>query len=195
MTVAARRRSGHDNAIVERVHFNIGEWAAFSGAKITSIFFAGLNRATALVHTARTALVDLGQQAKRGHLRLQEVLREKENNLARLLADSTDPIVVTDDAHRLLAANPAALNLFGVSRGNIGNFTIDAFLTPRQVHLFERSGPPFVKGSARFGECKIRRLDGQLRSVGFVFQANFILGRHVSRFQIRHDRVSHELGS
>jgi PAS domain-containing protein len=180
---------------MERLHLNIGEWAALSGAKMTSLLFAGLHRASAMMYTTRSALVDLGQQVKRGHLRLHEALREKEHNLTRILADSPEPMVVTDDSHRFLAANPAALGLFGVSKGNIGKFTIDAFLTPSQAHLFERTGPPFIKGSARFGECKIRRLDGQLKSVGFIFQANFILGRHLSRFQVQDPPMARALES
>jgi PAS domain-containing protein len=113
---------------------------------------------------------------------LQEALREKETELSKVLADSTEPVVVTDDAHRILAANAAALVLLGVSKSNLHRFAIDAFLPPEQVHYFERSGPRFIKRDKRVGECEIRALGGKPRVVEFTFQANFILGRHVSKF-------------
>jgi len=113
---------------------------------------------------------------------LQEVLRQKETELAKVLADSIEPVVVTDDAHRILAANTAALTLLGVSEGNLHRFAIDAFLPQEQVHYFERSSPHFVKSAERLGECEIRPLVGKPKVVEFSFQANFMLGCHVSKF-------------
>jgi len=100
---------------------------------------------------------------------------ERENYLSRLLKDSSEPVVVTDDEHRLLAANLAALTLFGISQKNLNNFSIDAFLRHDQVHCFEREGPPFMQGPERLGECQIRPLNGKPKVVAFSFQANFLL--------------------
>jgi len=182
MTVARQPASEDDN-LMERVHLNFGEWVTTFGAKATDRLFAVLDEAAGAVRSTRAVIVSLSQRAKTGHLRLQEALKERESRLAKLLSDSPEPVVVTDDAHRVVDANPAGLALFGVSKANIGQFTIDAFLTSNQTHFFERVGPPFIKGTTRLGECQIRRLDGKLQIVNFSFQPNFILGRHVSRFQ------------
>jgi PAS domain-containing protein len=135
------------------------------------------------LHPVRTLLVDYGYRLRKGHRRLQEGLRDRERYLARLLTDSSEPMVVTDDAHRLLAANQAALALFGVSDKNLNQFTIDAFLRHDQVRCFERDGPPFVQGPERLGECQIRPLHGRPKMVQFSFQANILLGRHLSKFR------------
>jgi PAS domain S-box-containing protein len=129
------------------------------------------------------AVVAIGSRAKKEHQRLQGALREKENHLTKLLADSPESIIVMNDSHRFLAVNQAALMLFGISDKNVTNFTLDAFLRLSQIPCFERSGPPFVRGKERWGECQIRRLDGSVRIVEFTFQANFVPGRHLSKFR------------
>ena len=120
--------------------------------------------------------------AVKKHQELHEAVRERENRLVGLLTSSFDAIVLTNDEHRILAANPPALALFGISQKNIGKFTIDAFLPIERIRDFERSGPPFLRGKERGGECQIRRLDGRQRVAEFSFQANFVPGRHLVKF-------------
>jgi PAS domain-containing protein len=136
----------------------------------------------ASLHPVRVRLVDFGDRVKNRHWRLQERFREREKYLSRLLADSSEAMVVTDDAHRLLAANRAALDLFGISERNLGKFTIDAFLGNDQVHCFERVGPSF-KRAERLGRCEITPLHGKPKAVEFSFQENVLLGRHLSKFR------------
>lgn len=109
-----------------------------------------------------------------------DAIRQREGYLSKLLADSEDAVVVTDDEHRLLAANQPALDLLGVSEKNMHRFTIDAFLPPGETHFFEPNLPRFIHGTERRGDCRIHRLDGSLREVEFTFQANFVYGRHLS---------------
>jgi len=146
-------------------------------------FAFGLRMLDAVVathlHRMRLLLVGLRYRMKNGDRRWQE--GERENHLLRLLKDSPEPIVVTDDEHRLLAANRAALTLFGISQTNLKNFSIDAFLRPDQVHCFQREGSP-SRRAERLGECQIRPLNGKPKVVAFSFQENFLLGRHLSRF-------------
>lgn len=134
----------------------------------------------AFVRYLREKVAQVSEKIRHERQRLLELIRQREGHLAKLLADSTDAIVVTDDAHRFLAANQPALDLFGVSEKNIQKFTIDAFLPYNEIRFFERTVPRFVRGTERHGGCKIRRLDGSLREVEFTFQANFVLGRHLS---------------
>ena len=117
------------------------------------------------------------------HRALQEALYERENRLLKLLATSFDAIVVIDGDHSILDANQRALTLLGISRKNIDKFTIDAFLPDDRVSNFLRSGPPYLRGRERGGECQIKRLDGGWRVTEFSFQANVIPGRHLCRFR------------
>jgi len=82
---------------------------------------------------AKNMLARLVKSLAGTHRRLQEIIREREDDLRKLLASSSDAIVVTNAAHRLVAANPRALDLFGISEANMGKFTLDAFLPHQQV--------------------------------------------------------------
>lgn len=124
--------------------------------------------------------VGIVERMRHARQRLQGLVQERELRLAIVLSDSADAVVVTNDEHRFLAVNRAALDLFGVSEKNIPKFTMDAFLPRQETHLFDRTGPRFVRGTERRGGCRIRRLDGCFRDVEFTFQANFVFGRHLS---------------
>jgi PAS domain-containing protein len=114
--------------------------------------------------------------------RLQEALRARENDLRDLLVSSLDPIVVTDVALRLVAANPKGQDLFGVSETNLRMFNIDAFIRIGQMSNFDANGSPLVGRTERHGQCTIKRLDGSLRVAEYVFVANFAPSRHLCRF-------------
>lgn len=159
------------------------EWIATSRSRIRSGLFVAIEQASEYFKRTQRMAVAIKCRAQQEHRRLQEALRERENHLTKLLADSFVAIVVMNDSHRFLAANQAALTLFGISEKNIDNFTIDAFLPWSQIPWFERSGPPLIRGRERWGECQIRRLDGSSKTVEFTFQANFVPGRHLSRFR------------
>src|SRR4029077_16197201 len=116
------------------------------------------------------------------HRRLREALREREDGLQKLLASSPDAIVVTNADHRLVAANPRALALFGISEANMGKFTIDAFLPHEQILDFDGKRPPFAKREERHGKCRVRRLNGSLRIAEYTFLTNCSGRRHLSRF-------------
>ncbi len=120
------------------------------------------------------------------HSRLQETLREREDGLRKLLASSPDAIVVTNADHRLVAVNPRALDLFGISKANMGKFTLDAFLPHKQILDLDGNGPPFMKREERHGKCRIRRLDGSLRVAEYTFVTNFVGRRNLATF---HDVV------
>ena len=87
-----------------------------------------------------------------------------------------------DVGRRLVAANPKALDLFGVSETNLKKFTIDAFLSGNEILYFNGNGSPFKGRVEKHGECKIRRLDGSSRVAEYVFVANFAPYQHLCRF-------------
>jgi PAS domain S-box-containing protein len=131
-------------------------------------------------------LANLAKSLAETRRRVQEALREREDGLRKLLTSSPDSIVVTNADHRLVAANPRALDLFGISEANMGKFTLDAFLPRQQILDLDGNGSPFMKREERHGKCKVRRLDGSLRVTEYTFVTNFAGRRHLSKF---HDVV------
>jgi len=152
-------------------------------AKCRFQLFAASERATAHLRQAQNTLGKLGRSAFEKPRRLQKVLRARENNLRRLLTGSPDAIIMMDVDRRFVAANPKALDLFGVSETNMKKFTIDAFLSRSETPYFNGNGSPFKGREERHGECKIRRLDGGLRVAEYIFVANFAPYRHLCRFR------------
>src|SRR5258707_3880928 len=151
--------------------------------KYRSQLFAAWEQLTIYLRQAQNALAGVGRRVIERPRRLRKGLRSKENNLRKLLAGSLDAIVVMDVGRRLVAANPKALDLFGVSETNMQKFTIDAFLSRGETLYFNGNGSPFKGREERHGECKIRRLDGGLRVAEYIFVANFVPYRHLCRFR------------
>jgi PAS domain S-box-containing protein len=151
-------------------------------AKYRSQLFATSERVTLYLGQAQTTLTRLGRRAVDKPRRLRKALRTRENDLRKLLANAIDAVVVTDDDHRFVAANPKALDLFGISETNLRNFTIDTYLQRGQILYFDGNGSPFIGREERHGECKIRRMDGSLRAAEYIFAANFVPRRHLCRF-------------
>lgn len=91
--------------------------------KFKSQAYIALEHAT--VRLARRVQHILASLRRGAADKLQEACRTSENDLRKLLANSLDAIVVRDGDHRLVYANPKALDLFGVSEVNIRKFTTD----------------------------------------------------------------------
>jgi PAS domain S-box-containing protein len=151
--------------------------------KYRSQLLATSEQLTLHLRQTQNALATLGRNVAEKPKRLRKALRTRENDLRKLLASALDAVVVTDVDHRFVAANPKALDLFGVSETNLRNFTIDAFLTRGQILSFDGNGSPFIGRKERHGECKIRRMDGSLRAAEYSFVANFVPRRHLCRFR------------
>jgi PAS domain S-box-containing protein len=150
--------------------------------KFRSGLFIAFEQMAVHLQRAQNTLTRMVRSFAETRRRLQETLREREDGLRKLLASSPDAIVVTNADHRLVAANPRALDLFGISEANMGKFTIDAFLPHKQILDFDGNGPPFIKREERRGKCRVRRLDGSLRIAEYTFVTNFAGRRHLSRF-------------
>jgi PAS domain S-box-containing protein len=151
--------------------------------KFRSELFIASEQVTVHLQRAQNTLTRLGRSVVAKPQRLQEVIRVRENGLRKLLASSLDAIVVTNGDRRFVSANPKALDLFGISETNMGKFTIDAFLPNGQIPDFDGNGPPFIRREERHGKCKVRRLDGSSRVAEYIFVANFVPLRHLSRFR------------
>jgi PAS domain-containing protein len=131
-------------------------------------------------------LIGLGRAVADQPRKAQEARRSKESDLRRLLANSSEAIIVTNTGRRVLAANSRTSELFGVSEANIREFAIDAFLKEGEVRCFDARGSPLIGRLERQGECKIMRPDGGVRIAEYIFVANFLPFRHLCKF--RNDR-------
>jgi PAS domain-containing protein len=114
---------------------------------------------------------------------------QERNDLRELLAGSVDAVVVTNVDRRFIAANPVALHLFGVSETNITQFTINAFLLEGEILHLDGNGLPFISREETRGECKIRRLTGDLRIADCIFVANVVPFWHLLIFRNVHEWV------
>jgi PAS domain S-box-containing protein len=130
---------------------------------------------------AQKTLTRLGRSVIDKPRRAKEARRTRENDLRKLLENSLDAMVVTNGDHRLVSANPKALDLFGVSELNMGNFTIDTFLSHCQILELRRKWFA-IRRDERYGVCKIRPLDGSLRVAEYILVANVIPRRYLYRF-------------
>ena len=159
--------------------------AVSTKAKIVSQVSLELGRVAMDLQQAENMLVRLRRNVADKPRRLREGLRARENDLRKLLVSSPDAIVVTNVDRGFLAANPKALDLFGVSEANMRKFTVDIFLSCGRVSEFVTgiTVSPFRKRNARCGKCEVRRLDGSLRVAEYQFFANFAPSRHVYRFR------------
>ena len=150
--------------------------------KFKSGLFIAFEQMAVHLQRAQNMLANLAKSLAETRRRVQEALREREDGLRKLLTSSPDSIVVTNADHRLVAANPRALDLFGISEANMGKFTLDAFLPRQQILDLDGNGSPFMKREERHGKCKVRRLDGSLRVTEYTFVTNFAGRRHLSKF-------------
>jgi len=178
----ARRTSEND---LRKLLANSLDAIVFANGKIAKFrlpLFIALKKVTVHFQRAQKTLTTLGRSVIDRPRRLQEARRTSENDLRKLLANSLDAIVVTDGDHRLVYANPKALDLFGVSELNMRKFTTDTFLSHCQ-NLELRRKWFAIRRDERYGKCKIRRLDGSLRVAEYIFVANFIARQDLYSFQ------------
>jgi PAS domain-containing protein len=151
--------------------------------QFSSQLLVALKQAPADLRRALNPLTESGKNAIEKPRRLQEARRARENDLRELLASCVDAVVVTNVDRRFIAANPIALHLFGVSETNITQFTIDAFLLEGEILHLDGNGLPLISREEAQGECKIRRLTGNLRIAEYIFVANFVPFRHLFIFR------------
>jgi PAS domain S-box-containing protein len=150
-------------------------------AKLGSQLYSALRQTTVPFQRAWSGLAGAGRSVIERPRRIREAHRARETDLQRLLTNSADAIVLTNDKRRLVDANPKALDLFGVSDSNMRNFTIDTFLSDCQI--LERRRKWFaIRRDEKYGRCKIRRLDGSLRVAEYILVANVVHGQHLYRF-------------
>jgi PAS domain-containing protein len=152
--------------------------AISAGIANSTAYLAELSKRTSgHVRQAGQKVANTGREIASKPHRARDARKARENDLLNLMETSLDAIVVTDDAHRFVAANTNALQLFGVSYANIKNFTLDSFIANAQVAGFNGHS------ASKTGNCKIRRLDGKVRLAEYEFTANHVPFRHLCIFR------------
>jgi PAS domain S-box-containing protein len=149
-------------------------------------FRAALEQVTVHLRKLNSTLAKVRVRVVEKPRKLQVAIRERENDLPRLLEMAPDAMVVMNTELRFVAANPKALDVFGISETNMPMFSMDAFLPRRQILCFDEDGAPLISRKEWHGECRIRRLDGSLRIAEYIFVANYLPFRHLCMF--RNDR-------
>jgi PAS domain S-box-containing protein len=110
--------------------------------------------------------------------RVEHALRASEAQLRAIFTSALDAIVVADNDARYVDCNPAAEELFGVSRAELLGRTVRDFA----AHAPEAdvAWTEFLRKGTATGLFRLLRPDGAEREVEFSATANVMPGRHVS---------------
>lgn len=127
------------------------------------------------------ANVDLGIQVAERTFELiaaNQSLQHQRDQWQALFEHALDAIVITDDEGRYIDANPAACQLFGISKENLLRSSIVDFAASKIDTA--QSWQQFLQQGQMLGEFCLHRSDGTTREVEFNAIANFIPDRHLS---------------
>jgi PAS domain S-box-containing protein len=115
---------------------------------------------------------------------------EQERRFRAVFKRTLDALVVFDDEGRYLEANPAAADLFGLSRAELIGKHVTDFASDDQVA--EDDWSAFVAGSGRRGEYELHRPGGETRTIAVAATPNVRPGRHLAALRDVTDRVERE---
>jgi two-component system, cell cycle sensor histidine kinase and response regulator CckA len=108
----------------------------------------------------------------------QEILQQRERQLSAVFNSALNAIAIADDNGKYIDANPAACELFGVSREELLNSRITDFVEASVD--FDRIWKIFRKLKQMKGEFCLCRRDGTIREVEFAATADFLPHQHLS---------------
>ncbi len=116
--------------------------------------------------------------ARREHRETMSVLDATEREYKSVFDSTLDGIVILDDRGVCLEANPAALNLFGVDRGDLVGGPIEKFYAV--AGEFRDSWNRFLERRHEHRETRVLRGDGKTIFVEYTAKAHYLPGRHVA---------------
>ncbi|GBE92021.1 PAS domain S-box protein [Nostoc cycadae] len=126
------------------------------------------------------------QQEIEERKQIEARLQQREYQWQALFDHALDAIAIADDEGRYVNVNPAACDLFGISREELLGSTIADFAEPG--FDFTQAWQQFCEQGQMFGEFKLHRPDGTVRETEFAAVANFISHRHLSILRDVSDR-------
>jgi PAS domain S-box-containing protein len=109
-----------------------------------------------------------------------EHLREGERRLRALFDSTLDAVLVATDDRAYVDANPAACELFGMSREELLGSCLEDFVPEGQRGAAQEAWGAFIERGYMDGEFVLRRADGTLRVAEFRARAGFLPGQHLS---------------
>ena len=109
-----------------------------------------------------------------------ERLREGERRLRALFDSTLDAVLVATDDRVYVDANPAACELFGVSKEELIGSSLEDFVPEGQRDAAQEAWEGFIERGYMDGEFVLRRPDGALRVADFRARAEFLSGQHLS---------------
>jgi PAS domain S-box-containing protein len=125
-------------------------------------------------------------RSRRRHRRLSQ----QERRFRAVFEGTLDALVVIDDEGRYLGANPAAADLFGLSRSEIVGRHVTDFV-PDDTDV-EGPWSQFVDGQSLRGEYELVQPDGETRTIAVAATPNVRPGRHLAALRDVTDRVERE---
>jgi PAS domain S-box-containing protein len=117
-------------------------------------------------------------------------LEESESRFRALFERSLDALVLADDEGRYVDVNPAACELYGLSREELLGKTAADFAPPE--FDFEAAWSAFLEQETARGEFELVRPDGDVRIAEFAARANVRPGEHLSILRDVTERVERE---
>lgn len=116
-----------------------------------------------------------------------QFLKRQRDQWQALFDHALDAIAITDDNGHYVDANPAACELFGVSREDLIGASIVDFADPEVdiAMLWQQ----FLQQGQMSGAFRLRRPDGTIRAADFNAIAHFTPGRHLSILRDITERV------
>lgn len=108
----------------------------------------------------------------------QNALLKSEQKLRAVFETALEAMVIADDDGVYLDANPAAEELFGVSREQIVGHRVSDFLA--EDRSFATRWGQFRRRESERGQIAVRRPDGEVRYAEYSAVANFLPGQNLS---------------
>ena len=114
-----------------------------------------------------------------GRERSQTALREHEHKLRAVFETSLDAVLVMDDTRHFVDVNPAACDLFGISKRDLLGRTLDDFLPAERLATIDEAWGAFLVDESLIEDRHIQRLDGTLRQIEGAIRPNFLPSLHI----------------
>lgn len=109
---------------------------------------------------------------------INQALQQRDQQWQALFDHTLDAITIADDDGCYIDANPAAYELFGVSRDDLLRCRVGDFADPNLeiASIWQQ----FLQQGSMRGEFCLYRPDGTIRDTEFAAIANYVPGRHLS---------------
>lgn len=110
----------------------------------------------------------------------RNLAQQSEARFRALFDSAMDGVVVADDDGRYLAANPAALALFGLTREQLVTRRVHEIGWVKDVAEPENAWERFRNEGQQRGQFVLTRPDGEVRTLEYSATAEFVRGQHLS---------------